>query len=59
MIEEDLYRSGQPNELNFPFLEKLGLKTVVWLAPEEPNQRLYVLKSKDLENTLIYPKYND
>ncbi|CAG8480615.1 13766_t:CDS:2 [Racocetra fulgida] len=39
MIEEDLYRSGQPNELNFPFLEKLGLKTVVWLASEEPNQR--------------------
>ncbi|KAJ3365128.1 tyrosine-protein phosphatase required for protection against superoxide stress (By similarity) [Allomyces javanicus] len=39
MIEDDLYRSGQPNELNFPFLEKLGLKTVVWLAPEEPNQR--------------------
>ncbi|RUS18125.1 protein-tyrosine phosphatase [Endogone sp. FLAS-F59071] len=39
MIEEDLYRSGQPNELNFPFIEKLGLKTVIWLAPEEPNQR--------------------
>ncbi|ORX60564.1 putative tyrosine phosphatase family protein [Hesseltinella vesiculosa] len=39
MIEEDLYRSGQPNELNFPFLEKLGLHTIVWLAPEEPNQR--------------------
>ncbi|KAJ3200566.1 tyrosine-protein phosphatase required for protection against superoxide stress (By similarity) [Dinochytrium kinnereticum] len=39
MVEEDLYRSGQPNELNFPFLEKLGLKTVIYLAPEEPNQR--------------------
>ncbi|KAJ3413288.1 tyrosine-protein phosphatase required for protection against superoxide stress (By similarity) [Chytridiales sp. JEL 0842] len=39
MVEEDLYRSGQPNELNFPFLEKLNLKTVVFLAPEEPNQR--------------------
>ncbi|KAI9090972.1 protein-tyrosine phosphatase [Phlyctochytrium arcticum] len=39
MVEEDLYRSGQPNELNFPLLEKLGLKTVVFLAPEEPNQR--------------------
>ncbi|KAJ1562877.1 Coatomer subunit beta' [Nowakowskiella sp. JEL0078] len=39
MVEEDLYRSGQPNELNFPFLEKLGLKTVVFVAPEEPNQR--------------------
>lgn len=46
MIEEDLYRSGQPNELNFPFLEKLGLKTIAWLAPEEPNQRLYVWKNK-------------
>ncbi|TPX68362.1 hypothetical protein SpCBS45565_g03118 [Spizellomyces sp. 'palustris'] len=39
MVEEDLYRSGQPNELNFPFLEKLGLKTVIFLAPEDPNQR--------------------
>ncbi|KAI9202869.1 protein-tyrosine phosphatase [Polychytrium aggregatum] len=39
MVEEDLYRSGQPNELNFPFVERLGLKTVVFLAPEEPNQR--------------------
>ncbi|KAI8339042.1 putative tyrosine phosphatase family protein [Chlamydoabsidia padenii] len=39
MIEEDLYRSGQPNELNFPFLEKLALKNIAWLAPEEPNQR--------------------
>lgn len=40
MVEEDLYRSGQPNELNFPFLEKLKLRSVVWLATEEPNQRL-------------------
>ncbi|KAJ8331499.1 tyrosine-protein phosphatase required for protection against superoxide stress (By similarity) [Batrachochytrium dendrobatidis] len=39
LVEERLYRSGQPNELNFPFLEKLGLKTVIFLAPEEPNQR--------------------
>jgi tyrosine-protein phosphatase OCA1 len=23
--------------LNFPFLEKLSLKTLIWLAPEEPN----------------------
>ncbi|KAI8804723.1 protein-tyrosine phosphatase [Cladochytrium replicatum] len=39
IVEENLYRSGQPNELNFPFLEKLGLKTIIFLAPEEPNQR--------------------
>jgi hypothetical protein len=37
MVEEDLYRSGQPNELNFPFLERLNLRTIVYLALEEPN----------------------
>lgn len=42
MVEDGLYRSGQPSELNFPFLEKLKLKTVVWLAPEDPNPRLQV-----------------
>jgi len=35
LVEEGLYRSGHPNELNFPFLEKLGLKTVIYLAAEE------------------------
>ncbi|KAJ3146611.1 tyrosine-protein phosphatase required for protection against superoxide stress (By similarity) [Geranomyces variabilis] len=39
LVEENLYRSGQPNDLNFPFLEKLGLRTVVYLAPEVPSQR--------------------
>lgn len=43
MVEDQLYRSGQPSELNFPFLEKLGLKSIVWLAPEDPNPRLCVL----------------
>jgi tyrosine-protein phosphatase OCA1 len=37
MIEQDLYRSGQPNELNFPFLERLNLRTIIYLALEEPN----------------------
>eukprot|EP00741_Cyanophora_paradoxa_P001038 tig00000455_g1000.t1 len=36
MVEDDLYRSGQPNELNFPFLEKLNLKKIIYLAPDEP-----------------------
>ena len=35
MVEHDLFRSGQPNELNFPFLEKLRLRTVIYLAPDE------------------------
>ncbi|WFD44107.1 protein-tyrosine-phosphatase [Malassezia psittaci] len=42
MVEESLYRSGQPDQLNFPFLEKLGLRSVIWLAPEEPEVGLYV-----------------
>lgn len=36
MVEADLYRSGQPNQLNFPFLEKLHLRKVIYLAPDEP-----------------------
>lgn len=32
-------RSGQPSELNFPFLEKLKLNSIVWLAPEDPSPR--------------------
>ncbi|WFD00401.1 protein-tyrosine-phosphatase [Malassezia yamatoensis] len=43
MVEESLYRSGQPDQQNFPFLEKLGLKSVIWLAPEEPEVGLYVV----------------
>ncbi|KAJ8904677.1 hypothetical protein NDN08_001195 [Rhodosorus marinus] len=39
IVEENLYRSGMPNELNFPFLEKLQLKTIVNLASEEPSQQ--------------------
>lgn len=40
LVEENLFRSGQPTELNFPFLETLALKTVLYLAPEEPSRRL-------------------
>eukprot|EP01111_Echinosteliopsis_oligospora_P007364 TRINITY_DN2227_c0_g1_i1.p1 TRINITY_DN2227_c0_g1~~TRINITY_DN2227_c0_g1_i1.p1 ORF type:complete len:110 (-),score=16.34 TRINITY_DN2227_c0_g1_i1:94-423(-) len=39
MVEEDLYRSGQPNELNFPFLEQLELKKIIFLAPDDPSQQ--------------------
>ncbi|KAL7409744.1 protein-tyrosine phosphatase [Mrakia frigida] len=39
LVEEGLYRSGQPTEINFPFIEKLQLKAVVWVAPEEPSER--------------------
>ena len=38
IVEVDLYRSAHPNELNFPFLEKLRLRKIIHievdLAPE-------------------------
>ena len=40
MVEVDLYRSGQPNELNFPFMERLGLKTVIYLSAEDASEAL-------------------
>lgn len=39
-IEENMYRSGMVNELNFPFLEQLELKSVVYLASDEPSDKL-------------------
>mmetsp|Transcript_76090 Transcript_76090/g.111448 ORF Transcript_76090/g.111448 Transcript_76090/m.111448 type:complete len:170 (+) Transcript_76090:132-641(+) len=38
LVEDNLYRSGHPNELNFPFLEKLHLKKILYLSPETPPQ---------------------
>lgn len=43
VVEEGLYRSSQPTEANFPHLDKLALRTVIWLAPEEANEPLCVL----------------
>lgn len=37
-VEKQLYRSGQPLLINQLFLEQLHLKTIVWLASEEPNE---------------------
>ncbi|QLQ79699.1 hypothetical protein HG537_0C03470 [Torulaspora globosa] len=39
-VERYLYRSGQPSPVNFPFLLNLNLKTIIWLANEEPQDSL-------------------
>lgn len=39
-VERFLYRSGQPSPVNFPFLLNLNLKTIIWLANEEPQDSL-------------------
>eukprot|EP01104_Vermistella_antarctica_P006223 TRINITY_DN16944_c0_g1_i1.p1 TRINITY_DN16944_c0_g1~~TRINITY_DN16944_c0_g1_i1.p1 ORF type:complete len:165 (+),score=26.31 TRINITY_DN16944_c0_g1_i1:351-845(+) len=36
-VEEDLYRSGHPNVLNFPFLERLKIRKIIYLAPDDPS----------------------
>jgi hypothetical protein len=35
------YRSGYPNKKNFPFLKKMGLKSILYLCPEAyPDENL-------------------
>lgn len=39
-IEENMYRSGMANELNYPFLERLSLRSIVYLASDDPSDKL-------------------
>eukprot|EP01136_Pigoraptor_vietnamica_P003404 Opistho-1_new@32627 len=34
MVAPGVYRSGYPNKKNFPFLQQLGLKSLLYLCPE-------------------------
>ena len=52
LVEEDLHRSGQPIELNFPFIERLRLKKVIYLSPDDPDP-VFVNFLKDQEIDLI------
>lgn len=36
-VERRLYRSAAPQPINFPFIKLLGIKTVIWLAVEDPS----------------------
>ena len=40
MVEEDLYRCGEPNELSYPFLERLDLKTILYISSDDPSRDL-------------------
>eukprot|EP00252_Welwitschia_mirabilis_P024201 TRINITY_DN7087_c0_g1_i1.p1 TRINITY_DN7087_c0_g1~~TRINITY_DN7087_c0_g1_i1.p1 ORF type:complete len:188 (+),score=25.71 TRINITY_DN7087_c0_g1_i1:417-980(+) len=35
MVDKGIYRSGFPNLINFPFLETLHLRSIVYLCPED------------------------
>ena len=40
MVDDDIYRSGEPIELNFPFLESLQLRTLLVLSSSPPSPAL-------------------
>lgn len=39
-VERRLYRSAAPLPINFPFMGLLGIKTIIWLAVEDPSDQL-------------------
>lgn len=39
-VERRLYRCAEPQPVNFSFLKQLNIRTVVWLAVEDPNDNL-------------------
>lgn len=60
MVEEDLTRSGMPNELNFPFLTRLRLRTIVYLAHEEiPGALERFVDMEDIELITLVPDEDD
>lgn len=60
IVEEDLYRSGMPNELNFPFLEQLQLKTVIYLASDEMSDKLAdFMEDQSIEVIPLTPDEDD
>ncbi|WVQ71874.1 hypothetical protein IAR50_001416 [Cryptococcus sp. DSM 104548] len=70
LVEDGFYRSAQPSELNFSFLEKLNLKTIIWVGAEEPSDiflsfiesqgiKLYNLAPQTSLNPHFPPPYTD
>lgn len=39
-VQDELYRSAIPNEINFQFLQTLNLKTILILSPEAIDSQL-------------------
>ena len=52
-VEDGVYRSGFPTELNFGFLESLNLKTVVILSPENVEDQ-FISFLKDCGIHVVY-----
>lgn len=57
MVEEALFRSGMPNELNLPFLEQLNLKTILYFASEDlPDKIADFIDDHDIDLVPLAPE---
>ncbi|KAL6346446.1 hypothetical protein AAG906_033242 [Vitis piasezkii] len=49
MVEENIFRSGLPSPINFPFLETLNLRSIIYLCPEPyPEENCKFLQSQNI-----------
>ena len=52
-VEEGIYRSGLPSELNYRFLESLHLRTVIILSPESMDNQ-FASFLEDFQIRVVY-----
>lgn len=58
-VEKQLYRSSQPGVINQLFLRQLHLKTIIWLASEEPAEEFLDFCSTQNVNIEFVGMIND
>ncbi|KAI3916770.1 hypothetical protein MKW98_026241, partial [Papaver atlanticum] len=50
MVDNGIFRSGFPDTSNFPFLQTLGLRSIIYLCPEPyPEANMEFLKSNRIQ----------
>lgn len=50
MVEDGIFRSGFPQPSNFPFLQSLNLRSIIYLCPEPyPEENLEFLRSQNIQ----------
>ena len=50
LVEDGIYRSGFPMPINYPFLEQLGIKTIIYLGDLGEKKKDEKLKKKNKKN---------
>lgn len=55
LVAEDVYRSGHPLEINYPFIENLNLRTIVYIG-DPPSSKD---KNKDVNSVKIFQRFQE